>query len=46
MKDRVNSSSMKNPIEIFTENVSKIQTATKARMPTEDKVKRMLRRQL
>jgi len=33
MKDQVTSSSMINPVEIFTENVSKIQTATKARMP-------------
>jgi len=33
---------MINPVEIF-KNVSQIETATKARMPTEDTVKRMLR---
>ncbi len=45
MKDQVTSSSMINPVEIFAENVSEIETTTKARMPTEDTVKRMLRRQ-
>lgn len=45
MKDQVTSSSMINPVEIFTGNVSKIEIATKARMPSEDTVKRMLRRQ-
>lgn len=45
MKDQVTSTSMINPVEIFTENVSKIDKTTKARMPTEDTVKRMLRRQ-
>jgi len=39
MKDQITSSSMVNPVEIFTENVSKIETETKARMPTEDAVK-------
>ncbi|KAL5234800.1 hypothetical protein ACI65C_002210 [Semiaphis heraclei] len=38
MKDQVTSSSMINPVEIFTENVSQIETATKARMPTEDTI--------
>jgi len=45
MKDQITSSSMENSVEIFTENVSKIETTTKARLPTEDTVKCVLRRQ-
>ncbi|XP_026804993.1 uncharacterized protein LOC113548350 [Rhopalosiphum maidis] len=46
MKDQITSSSIMNPVEVFTKNASQIETATKARMPTEDTVKCMLRRKL